>query len=45
MDRDRDHKLTFEEFVNGSKQDPAIAKVYPPTSAACSHFRALTLLL
>ena len=27
MDRDKDAKLTFEEFVEGSKQDPTIVQV------------------
>lgn len=26
MDRDKDAKLTFEEFVEGSKQDPTIVQ-------------------
>jgi hypothetical protein len=30
MDRDKDAKLTFDEFVEGSKQDPTIVQV-------CSH--------
>jgi len=29
MDKNRDEKLTYEEFVNGSKRDSAIAKVSP----------------
>ena len=29
MDKDHDEKLTFEEFVDGIKQDSAIAKVRP----------------
>ena len=28
MDRDKDAKLTYEEFVEGSKQDPTIVQVY-----------------
>lgn len=28
MDRDKDTKLTYEEFVEGSKQDPTIVQVY-----------------
>jgi Ca2+-binding EF-hand superfamily protein len=27
MDRNKDAKLTFEEFVEGSKQDPTIVQV------------------
>jgi len=27
MDRNKDAKLTFEEFVEGSKQDPTIVRV------------------
>ena len=27
MDRDKDAKLTYEEFVEGSKQDPTIVQV------------------
>jgi hypothetical protein len=27
MDRDKDAKLTFDEFVEGSKQDPTIVQV------------------
>lgn len=27
MDRDKDARLTFEEFVEGSKQDPTIVQV------------------
>jgi hypothetical protein len=29
MDKNSDQKLTYAEFVNGSKQDSAIAKVSP----------------
>lgn len=34
MDRDKDAKLTYDEFVEGSKQDPTIVQVnpFPPTS-------------
>ena len=35
MDKDRNKELTFEEFVDGSKQDSAIAKV---RSSAHLHF-------
>ena len=31
MDRDKDAKLTYEEFVEGSKQDPTIVQVCPST--------------
>lgn len=31
MDRDKDARLTFEEFVEGSKQDPTIVQVRPTT--------------
>ena len=27
MDRDKDAKLTYDEFVEGSKQDPTIVQV------------------
>ena len=30
MDRDKDAKLTYEEFVEGSKQDPTIVQVRFP---------------
>lgn len=30
MDKDKDKRLTYEEFADGIKQDPAIAKVYHP---------------
>ena len=42
MDKNQDHRLTYEEFIDGSKQDPAIVKVYPPPPP---HVRALTLQL
>jgi hypothetical protein len=29
MDKDKDAKLTFDEFVEGSKQDPTIVQVSP----------------
>lgn len=29
MDRDKDARLTFEEFAEGSKQDPTIVQVCP----------------
>lgn len=28
MDKDSDAKLTYDEFVEGSKQDPTIVQVY-----------------
>ena len=31
MDRDKDAKLTYEEFVEGSKQDPTIVQVCGPS--------------
>ena len=33
MDRDKDAKLTYEEFVEGSKQDPTIVQVCPSTAS------------
>lgn len=30
MDRDKDARLTYEEFVEGSKQDPTIVQVLYP---------------
>ena len=30
MDKDKDKRLTYKEFADGIKQDPAIAKVHPP---------------
>lgn len=32
MDRDKDAKLTYEEFVEGSRQDPTIVQVNVPVS-------------
>lgn len=32
MDRDKDAKLTYDEFVEGSKQDPTIVQVCSSTS-------------
>jgi hypothetical protein len=29
MDRDKDARLTYDEFVEGSKQDPTIVQVSP----------------
>jgi len=38
MDRDKDAKLTYEEFVEGSKQDPTIVQVRrPPDYLRISH--------
>ncbi len=30
MDKDKDAKLTYDEFVEGSKQDPTIVQVKTP---------------
>ena len=46
MDRDKDAKLTYDEFVEGSKQDPTIVQVRSsPVYRAriLSHFQALSL--
>ena len=32
MDRDKDAKLTYDEFVEGSKRDPTIVQVRLPHS-------------
>jgi hypothetical protein len=32
MDRDKDARLTFDEFVEGSKQDPTIVQVRVPAA-------------
>ena len=45
MDKDQDGTIACTEFVHSNKQDSALAKVYPPPSAASSHFRDLTLRL
>ena len=34
MDRDKDAKLTYDEFVEGSKQDPTIVQV---RDVCCRH--------
>lgn len=34
MDRDKDARLTFDEFVEGSKQDPTIVQVRSSWSSA-----------
>lgn len=44
MDRNKDAKLTYDEFVEGSKQDPTIVQVstsesYHPTAG--SHIKTL----
>lgn len=39
MDRDKDAKLTFEEFAEGSKQDPTIVQV-----GLCSHDTRVVLI-
>jgi hypothetical protein len=36
MDKDKDAKLTFEEFVEGSKQDPTIIQVSHSRSCVIS---------
>lgn len=36
MDRDKDARLTYDEFVEGSKQDPTIVQVSSRWSA-CMH--------
>jgi len=43
MDKNKDDKLTYAEFVTGSKQDPAIANVSPVPSRGMFAFPALTL--
>lgn len=49
MDRDKDAKLTFDEFVEGSKQDPTIVQVrflvlYPALPGSLlNHIKALSL--
>ena len=43
MDKNNDQNLTYAEFVNGSKQDPAIAKVCPFPSRGMFAFPGLTL--
>ena len=49
MDRDKDAKLTYDEFVEGSKQDPTIVQVRHTNmrialiSSATAVFQALSL--
>ena len=43
MDKNNDEKLTYEEFVNGSKKDSAIAKVSPFSSRGMFAHLGLTL--
>lgn len=40
MDRDKDARLTYDEFVEGSKQDPTIVQV---CSARSFHMHLLKL--
>jgi len=40
MDRDKDAKLTFDEFVEGSKHDPTIVQV-----RRCAFLYRLSLLI
>lgn len=53
MDRDKDARLTFDEFVEGSKHDPTIVQVgYIAnvivllflTVLACRHYRCMMVL-
>lgn len=37
MDRDKDARLTFDEFVEGSKQDPTIVQVSWPGIPPAEH--------
>jgi hypothetical protein len=41
MDRDKDARLTYDEFVEGSKQDPTIVQVRP----FCTHLYLLFTIL
>lgn len=47
MDRDKDAKLTYEEFVEGSKQDPTIVQVstlyIPPLPVMTLHKGVITV--
>ena len=43
MDRDKDAKLTFDEFVEGSKQDPTIVQVRT-VHRSSQHFHPLTMV-
>jgi hypothetical protein len=38
MDKDKDAKLTYEEFVEGSKQDPTIVQVRLLSHSSLSFF-------
>lgn len=42
MDRDKDAKLTFDEFVEGSKQDPTIVQVCTSEETATIHVQSET---
>ena len=43
MDKDKDARLTYEEFVEGSKLDPTIVKVRPPLPRLIFEVWGLTL--
>ena len=43
MDKNNDEKLTYEEFVNGVKQDSAIVQVSPFPSRGMFAFLGLNL--
>lgn len=49
MDRDKDAKLTYDEFVEGSKQDPTIVQVRDNADASsytanlCPHVGSITV--
>jgi neuronal calcium sensor 1 len=42
MDRDKDAKLTYDEFVEGSKQDPTIVQVRSVSPLTPNHVISLT---
>jgi len=42
MDRDKDAKLTYDEFVEGSKQDPTIVQVPPSLLVRFRHLASIT---
>lgn len=42
MDRDKDARLTFDEFVEGSKQDPTIVQVCLASSAPITPLLAIS---
>jgi hypothetical protein len=44
MDRNKDAKLTYDEFVEGSKQDPTIVQVSPHSLHMIILERSLFLL-